>query len=534
MTDKPDTADLNLLIKEHEDKILKLTEENACLNAENLRYRELFDNTPASITLATLDGRLLAANRSMSEMTGYSMEELMEMDIEDLYENPIDRKTIIKTLREEGALINTPMRLKRKNGAIYNALLTFTKLQQQPNEDIYQCICLDISKMDRIDSERKMLQTRLEESRKLDGIAVLAGGIAHKFNNALAAVIGNIELLEINAADAAVYSTYIKPIKETAYQMAELTEQLLAYARTTDYKPKAISPVEFIEDTLPLVKHTIKPGIKLHTNLDEKTWNFKADLSQLQMVFSAIISNSSEAIQNEGNIWITCRNTILADDDLNAFPDIVPGEYIEMLIDDDGKGMDAGTRNKIFEPFFTTKFYGHGLGMAAVYGIIKKHGGAISVEAREGRGTRVRILFTALEKITKHPIAGKSGMLKGTGNVLLIEDEAIVMDVNQAILEKLGYSVIKAENGKEAIEKASTFPDKIDLVILDVLLPDMGGDEVYHRLKEIIPDARIIVCSGYSSDGPAQKIIDAGAQGFIQKPFSFKKLAEKIKEVLSF
>ncbi len=533
MTEQPEVTILKRIINEQGKEIAELKEENTRLKMNDEQYRHLFDNTPAAITLATLKGKLIAANKTMTDMTGYSIDELKNMNMQDLYETPGDRKTLINMLRKEGTLVNTPMRLKRRDGSVYNALLTLSKVHHTENEDLYQCICIDVSRLDKIETEKKVLQERLEQSRKLDSIAVLAGGVAHQFNNALAAIVGNIELFEISAKNSDKYSRFIKPVKETAYRMADLTEQLLDYARGTDFKPRNISLIDFIKDTLPLIKHTLKPGITLHTELPEELSLIDGDYSKLQMVLSAIISNSSEAIEETGNIWIECNETIFAREDAVKMPDMEPGRYLELSIRDDGKGMDGKTRNRIFEPFFSTKFYGNGLGMSAVYGIIKKHDGMIFIDSAENKGTRIKIYFKAVEKKPDMVKADKSRLAKETGNVLLVEDEPMVMDVNQAILETLGFTVLKAKTGQEAIDIAENFSAKIDLTLLDIQLPDMDGKTVYSGLIKLRPDLRVIVCSGYSSDGPAQSIIDAGAQGFIQKPFSLKVLSEKIREALN-
>lgn len=532
MTESTEISILKRIINEQGKEIADLKDENSYLKNNEEQYSHLFDNTPAAITLATIKGKLLTANRTMTKMTGYTLEELKKSNMQDLYENPGDRKTIIEMLKKEGSLINTPMRLKRKDGSVYNGLLTLSRIHQSGKEDLLQCICLDISELDKIESEKKILQERLEQSRKLDSMAVLAGGVAHQFNNALAAIVGNIELLEMTAKPVNVYARYIKPVKETAYRMADLTDQLLDYARGTDFKPKNFSISDFLKETLPLLKQSMKPGITIHTDLPEKMSFIDGDYSKLQMALSAILSNSSEAISEAGNIWITAKEINFTAQDIKKMPDIEEGNYIELSIRDDGKGMDKKTSSRVFEPFFSTKFYGSGLGMSAVYGIIKKHEGTIIVESALNRGTCIKIYLKSVEKEAETAGPSNRHLSKGTGNVLLVEDEQVVMDVNQAILEKLGFTVLKAKTGQEAIDIAESFKGDIDLTLLDVLLPDMDGVTVYSQLAEKRPGIRVIVCSGFSADGPAQSIIEAGARGFIQKPFSFKALSEKIREAL--
>lgn len=213
-------------------------------------------------------------------------------------------------------------------------------------------------------------------------------------------------------------------------------------------------------------------------------------------------------------------------------PGLKPGPYVCLTIEDDGKGMDEETRSGIFEPFFTTKFQGRGMGMAAVHGIVKNHDGWISVDSELGKGTVVRIYLPAVEVVVRKEEMAKIEPVKGTGTILVIEDEDVVSKVTQAMLERLGYRVMVAKTGKDAIHITETFNGDIDLALLDIKLPDMEGGKVYPLIMEARPNLKVIVFSGYAIDGPARKILDAGAQDFIQKPFSLATLSEKVKEAL--
>jgi CheY-like chemotaxis protein len=252
----------------------------------------------------------------------------------------------------------------------------------------------------------------------------------------------------------------------------------------------------------------------------------------MQMVLSAIFINASEAMEGKGSIQVTCRNKRITDETIIDFPSLKPGDYVKITIKDDGKGMDEDTRSSIFEPFFTTKFQGRGLGMAASYGIIKNHDGWISVDSELGKGTAVHIYLPAVETPVKEPKKPKIEPARGTGTILVIEDEEMIMDIFLAILERLGYHVLGAKTGKQAISIAETFDGDIDLAILDIVLPDMDGKSIYPRIMEARPSLKVLVCSGYSIDGPAQDILDAGAQDFIQKPFTIGEIAEKLKKIL--
>ena len=281
-----------------------------------------------------------------------------------------------------------------------------------------------------------------------------------------------------------------------------------------------------------MIMHTIDPAIQIDTDISRDIFNIKADITQMQMVLSAILSNASEAIKGEGRIRITCKNEMITDERAKDFPGLKPGPYVNLKIEDDGKGMDEETKGRIFEPFFTNKFQGRGLGMAAAYGIIKNHDGWISVDSELGKRTTVRIFLPATEARVKELKKPKIEPAKGTGTILVIEDEKMVMDATRALLERLGYHVLGAKTGNEAINIVKTFDGDIDLAILDIVLPDMNGKSIYPRIMEARPNLKVLVCSGYSIDGPAQEILNAGAQDFIQKPFNMAKLSEKLKEVL--
>jgi len=252
----------------------------------------------------------------------------------------------------------------------------------------------------------------------------------------------NLDMLEMGYPDDADIKKYADRMMDSTHRMADLTGQLLAYAKGGKYQVKTTSLRDFVRDTLPLIKHTLKSSVSIETDLPRDIMNIKTDLTQLQMVLSAVLKNASEAIEDEGLIRVTCRNETIAEKDIKDFPGLKIGPYICLTITDDGKGMDKETRSRIFEPFFTTKFQGRGLGMAAAYGIIKNHDGWISVDSEIGKGTTLRIYFPAIAAVPKAPKKPKIQLTTGTGTILVIEDEEMVMDVIQGLLEKLGYRVL--------------------------------------------------------------------------------------------
>ena len=375
-------------------------------------------------------------------------------------------------------------------------------------------------------------EAQARESQKMEAIATLAGGVAHEFNNALMGILGNIELLKMDLPEDERQARYFEAMKDSGHRMSRLTDQLLAYAQGGKYQPKNMKLDDFVMETLPILQHGLNSAVRVETHFSKDISVIKADHTQMQMVLSAILSNSDEAIEHEGLIRIAAENKDLDVDFTKQCPGLKPGPYVCFTIEDNGKGMDEETRSGIFEPFFTTKFQGRGMGMAAVYGIVKNHDGWISVDSQLGEGTMVQIYFPAIELTVEKPKKAENEVLRGSGTILMIEDEDVVIDVTQAMLERLGYRVMVAKTGKVAIHITETFDGRIDLALLDIKLPDMEGGKVYPLIMKARPDLKVIVFSGYAIDGPARKILDAGAQDFIQKPFSLAVLSEKLKAVL--
>jgi two-component system cell cycle sensor histidine kinase/response regulator CckA len=519
------------LKREIEDR--KLAEEG--LRESEGRFREMAGLLPTIIWEMDTSLRITYSNNLGLQTFGYTQEELdagingMDLLHPDYKEAATQRiKQIVK-----GVDIGTmEYRMLRKDGSEIFTLVHASLMRKGGRKTGFRVSISDIT-------EQKRLQRRLHQSRKMEAIANLAGGIAHQFNNALCSITGYTGLLEMKFSDNGTIMDYVRPMKESATQMAGLTSQLLAYALGGRYNPQTMLLSEYVEGTLPLIQHTLGPNIRVETDLPPDILNVEVDRTQMQMVLLAIMANAKEAIEGPGRIRITTKNLEVGQDSIKDYPGLKPGRYVCLLIEDDGKGMDEETRSRIFEPFFTTHFIGRGLGMASVYGIVTNHGGIVSVDSEPGKGTAVKIYLPGLEAkeeieddVEERIVPGPAIDLPGVeGTVLVIEDQETLVEIFGQILESLGYLVLKAMTGEEAVEIAKTFDGDIDIALLDIKLPDMDGGRVYPLIMEARPNLKVIVCSGHSIDGPVQDILDAGAQAFIQKPFLISTLAEKLKEV---
>jgi nitrogen-specific signal transduction histidine kinase/CheY-like chemotaxis protein len=373
-------------------------------------------------------------------------------------------------------------------------------------------------------TERIQLENHLRHAQKMETIGTLAGGIAHQFNNALFALSGNIELLQMKVSEDEAIKNHLRSIQGPMDRMTGLTDQLLAYAQEGKYQSKVFSIRKLVEDTLGLVQHSLDPLIRIETDLQDEPLNVEADMAQMQMAFSAILANATEAIEGKGRIRISGRNGIHSESG--------DGQYVCLRIEDDGKGMDDDIKSKVFEPFFTTKFQGRGLGMAAVYGIVNQHGGYIDVESQVDKGTTISIYLPAIEKEKQEPMKNNLKMLEGNGTILVVDDEEMVLNVGTELVKQMGYDVLEARSGKEAIEVYKENKYNVDIVILDMIMPGMDGGRAYEQMKEINPDVKVILTSGYGPDSEVTEIKRKGCDSFIQKPFGIKELYGKIEEII--
>ena len=318
--------------------------------------------------------------------------------------------------------------------------------------------------------------------------------------------------------------------------MTRLTSQLLAYARGGKYQERQISVSELVEETFPLIRHSMNRSVKVVMNLEKDIPVIKADATQLQMVFSAVMSNASEAIEESGSIHVALKKKDVDDKYAMQHPGLKVGQYVLLTVKDDGKGLDREARERIFEPFFSTKLQGRGLGMAASYGIIINHGGWIEIDSEPGKGAVVSI-YLPVSANTEEVLLKKGKEIakisKGEGTILIVDDEKDVLDTSRLALEHLGYKVLTANTGMEAISIVETTGEDIDLAILDIGLPDIMGDKVCQRIQELRPNIKVVVSTGYMVEDITDDM-KIKAQGFIQKPFSMSEMAMKLKEVLGY
>jgi two-component system cell cycle sensor histidine kinase/response regulator CckA len=507
------------------------------LECSRQRYEDLYNNAPVMLCSMDREDNITSASNLWTESLGFRRDEIIGRPLLDFFTEESRRNALevwLPRYYKSGRMDNRACHLLGKDGKRINALLSaIAQYDENGDYDGSLAFAVDVTETKKVEQERSRLSNRLQQAQKMEAIATLAGGVAHQFNNALAVILGNLELIQMDGLHDAKLHTYVEPINQAGQKMVQLTGQLLAYARGGKFQTQTVSSHQFVTDTLRIVQHSMAPCVELETDLSEAADYIHVDVTQMQMLLAAILANASEAMESPGIVRIRLKNVDITAETCRHYPGLKPGRHVLLNITDNGKGMDAQTRDRIFEPFFTTKFQGRGLGMAAVYGIVKKHDGYVYVDSQPGRGTSVSIYLpgTSFKETVTEAAEGYDAQ-KRSGTALVVEDEHLVMEVNRAIVEKLGYHVLEAKSGKEAVRIAEQYDGHIDVALLDVILPDMDGSLIYPKLMAARPDLKVVVCSGYSLDGPARNILDNGAESFIQKPFTVAALSAVLKKVV--
>ncbi|MBW2106995.1 MAG: response regulator [Deltaproteobacteria bacterium] len=433
----------------------------------------------------------------------------------------------MKVLEEKGELRNHEMKFIRKDGQFIDINLSASLLKNEEGDVIGTLgIYSDIT-------ERNMLEAQLAQAQRMEALGTLAGGIAHNFNNLLMGIQGNASLMLLETDPNHPNYQKLKTIEKSVQSGSRLTRQLLGYAREGKYEVKPISLNQLVKETADTFSMT-KKEIRIHQELAQDLSGIKADQGQIEQALLNIYVNASDAMSGGGDLFLKTINVKHKDIKNKPFKP-KPGNYVLLTIRDTGVGMDKHTMKRIFEPFFTTKGLakGTGLGLASTYGIIKAHGGYIDVDSENGHGTTFSIYLPASERKVGEVAKDAGQIIKGRGVILLVDDEEIVLDVGVQLLEALGYTVFKAKGGREAVEIYKENKDKINIVLLDIIMPDMSGGQVYERMKEINPDIKVLLSSGYNIEGQATEILERGCDGFIQKPFNMKELSRSIDEILN-
>ncbi len=537
-------SDLNLLTGIASQIAISITNAGSF---QKLRESEEWFNIMASSAqdaIITMDGNgnIMYWNDAAEKIFGYTEEEALGNELHaflapEKYHEAYKRSFLRFKETGQGAAVGKTLELTalKKDGKEFPIELSLSAVKIK---DLWNSIGIirDITERKQAEEEKRELEASLHQARKMESIGTLAGGIAHDFNNLLMGMQGNVSLMLLNTDPGHPNYKKLKTIEQHVQSGAELTSQLLGFARGGKYEVKPTDLNSLIRKTSEILGRT-KKEVTIHEKYQKDIWTVEADQGQMEQVLLNLYLNASQAMPGGGELYLQTENVTL-DKKYAKLHNIEPGNYAKISVTDTGTGMDKATRQKIFDPFFTTKdmgsIKGTGLGLASADGIIKNHGGIIDVYSEKGAGSTFNIYLPASEAVIGDQEAEirEEKIPTGHETVLFVDDEEMIIDVSKEMLKTLGYEVLTARNGREAIEVYKENRDRIDIVIMDMIMPEMGGGEAYDRLKEINPDIKVLLSSGYSINGQAKEILERGCNGFVQKPYSIKDLSRTIREVL--
>ncbi len=515
-----------------EEEVKERRRAEKLLRASEARYREVVENATRGIYRVTSDGTFLDVNPALITMLGYSSKEelLCRNLVRDVLGDPSDSAPLANQYERTGRA-DAEMEWKRKDGKLITVRISGRRFKSETQGmEFREAIVEDIT-------ERRALEKQLQQAQKFEAIGQLAGGIAHDFNNMIGAIMGWAELgMEDSSVEDRLHSFFLK-VRQQAERAAALTRQLLAFARRQILAPRNLNLNDVVHEVLSLLEKVIGSDVEVKANLAAELSAVRADPTQMEQILMNLCLNARDAMPNGGLLSITTQNAELDEAARAAHSFIQPGRYVLLVVSDTGTGMDAATLERIFEPFFTTKGPGKGtgLGLATVYGIVKQHGGIVLVDSNLGEGSQFRVHLpvstiaaeaAAAPEETEEPVAG------GEECILLVEDHEGLQEIARETLEQLGYRVVLASDGEEAVAKFRADGAHIALVVMDVILPKLSGIESYACMQTMRPDLPAVFVTGYNPNTEILETIRRQGLPLLQKPYAPKILARKVRETL--
>jgi len=520
------------------------------LRASEEKYRTMAESISDMVWMMDMDGRLTYCNRAAKSLLGYEPEELLGVGIQQvLTERAYERaRQGIRDSVERSTEGRSDPRIPReydhihKDGSIVPCEVVSKLLFDKVHVPIGVVgVSRDIRERKRAEAEKRRFEAQVQQAQKLESLGILAGGIAHDFNNILVGILGNADLALEDLPVGSSARAYLHQINLSAKRAADLARQMLAYSGKGKFVIEEIDLNDLVLEMSYLVEASIGKNATLAFKLSPKLHAIEGDATQIRQVFMNLVTNAAESIgDHKGVVTISTWEQELDGGQLQHSyleQQVSAGPYVCIEVRDTGCGMNKETQHRMFDPFFSTKFTGRGLGLAAVLGIVRGHRSAIEVESAPGEGTSVRVYFPALEisarAVRKRQTEERTLNWRGSGKVLVVDDEATVLMVAQRILEHLGFEVLLAEDGQQAVEIFKEDAESIKAVLLDLTMPQMGGEETFEALRQIRPDVPVLLSSGYPEERAKVGFRGHELVGFVQKPYTVNALASVIQTRLS-
>jgi len=524
-----------------------LSERDNRLHAQQRIMQTILDQAPIGVWMLNIDGKVRFINQSFAHTLGFTEQQLLQVE----HYKTLLSAEIAKPCMESDQACFSSGKVHHSTEQITDAesgtahRFDIIKVPVHNNQGEIEGLiglAIDITARIQAEEEKASMQKQVEHTQRLESLGVLAGGIAHDFNNILTAIMGNAALAERKIANgnAEMCGKYMKNIAQSSEKAALLCKQMLAYSGKGHFIIKPLNLTTMVSGITSLLEVSIHRTITLHYTLPEDIGLIEADEAQIQQIIMNLVINASDAIgEDQGTIRIT-TGEIDADSDYlthaiaQSGKDLLAGRYIFLEVSDSGCGMNSATQQKLFEPFFTTKFTGRGLGMSAVLGIVRGHHGAMMLYSEVGKGTTFKVLFPLVKNSTITPptSATEQTHWQGSGTILIVDDEETIRETASAMLEEMGFNIVTATDGLEGVELYRQHQQKIVAVLMDMTMPNLDGAGCFHALKQINPQVKVILSSGYNEQDSTQKFDSQGLAGFIQKPYWPESLENTLRKVL--
>ncbi len=506
--------------------------ERTLLEAATAQLAAIVSSSDDAMVSKNLDGVILTWNAGAERLYGYTAEEARWRPMTMLLppDRPDEETEILQRLRRGERVEHFETVRRHKDGHLIEVSVTIS-----PIRDIDGAV-RGASHVARDITERRKLQEQLLQTQKLESLGVLAGGVAHDFNNLLVGILANSSTLSGTLPESEPSQKVATDIATAAERASALTRQLLAYAGKGRFITEAIDFSKLIREISSLIQVSLPPSVQVRLDLQDNLPLVDADVGQMQQVIMNLVINAAESVgDGRGMVRVISGVQRIEEgfvDKLWGEPHLSPGTYVTVEVQDTGCGMDETTVEKIFDPFFTTKFTGRGLGLAAVLGIVRSHRGALKVYSEPGKGSTFKLFFPTVERPAAPVAPREAAPINGTGKILIVDDEQIVRRAAGTALRRYGYDILEAANGPEAIELFRPNANEISLVLLDLTMPLMSGEEVMSELQSIRPGVCVLLSSGFNEAEAVRRFTGRGLAGFIQKPYTSPALAAKVKQVL--
>ncbi len=521
-----------------QERTAELTAAYEALRESEEKFRTLNENLPLGVFRTTVSGRLLSANQAMLNIFGYDtfFEQWDERVAHQIYRNINDREHLYRLLKKNGKLNGYEVSMKRRDGTEFPAAFSARiVIDPKTGEEYIDGVLEDISERKKIEERNKSLEKQIRQAQKMEAVGTLAGGIAHDFNNILSAVLGFTELAKLDHAQGIDIGNALDEIHAAGIRARELVKQILTFSRHDDIQRAPVIITPLVKEALRFLKSSLPTTIEIRQHIDDIDETILADPTQIQQIVMNLCTNAAHAMNGKGTLDVRLTKVVLDDQSMPDYKALSPGNYLRLAVSDTGQGINPGIIHRIFEPFFTTKKIGEGTGMglSVVHGIVKNMEGEITVYSEVGKGTAFNVLLPVHEETQKQAVEKETEAVPhGSGNILMVDDEDMIIQAASAILLSLGYEVEARTSSKDALVRFKAAPDRFDLVLTDLTMPEMTGVALAMEIRKISPDIPIVLCTGFTAGITEQTRVMSGIDKILMKPILRSELARTLNDLL--